>query len=170
MARFKAISTMRRRQNAELDADMIANIPDPADDPEMSLAQNRDAILLRRGLAQLSPAHAEALDLVYYHGKPIAEVAAILGIPEPTVKTRMFYARKKLAEVIQAELMQGASAHRTRAGTAKFFAVDAHPLSYAAMEKLILKRALSSDIRESRSKKPYKSRMIAKCYRISRSL
>jgi RNA polymerase sigma-70 factor (ECF subfamily) len=115
MARFKAISTMRRRQNLELDADVIANIPDPADDPEMSLAQNCDAILLRRGLAQLSPAHAEVLDLVYYHGKPIAEVAAILGIPEPTVKTRMFYARKKLAEIIQAELMQGASAHRTRA-------------------------------------------------------
>ena len=51
----------------------------------------------------MSPAHAEVLDLVYYHGKAIAEVAAI-GVPEPTVKTRMFYARKKLAEIIQAEL------------------------------------------------------------------
>jgi RNA polymerase sigma-70 factor, ECF subfamily len=100
---------MRRRQNVELDADTIANFPDPTDDPEMCLAQKRDASLLRKGLAQLSPAHAEVLDLVYYHGKAIAEVAAILGIPEPTVKTRMFYARKKLAEIIRAELSQGMS-------------------------------------------------------------
>jgi|SRR5436190_3276251 len=104
IARFKAISAMRRRQNVELDAETIANFPDPADDPEMCLAQKRDASLLRKGFAKLSPAHAEVLDLVYYHGKAVAEVAAILGIPEPTVKTRMFYARKKLAEIIQAEL------------------------------------------------------------------
>jgi len=103
MGRFKAISAMRRQQNAELDADTIANTPDPADDPESSLAQKCDAILLRNGLAQLSPAHAEVLDLVYYHGKTIAEVATILSIPEPTVKTRMFYARKKLAEIMRAK-------------------------------------------------------------------
>jgi RNA polymerase sigma-70 factor (ECF subfamily) len=110
VARFKAISAMRRRQDAELDEDTIASIPDPAGDPELSLAQKHDAILLRKGLAQLSPAHAEVLDLVYYHGKSIAEVAAILSIPGATVKTRMFYARKKLAEIMQALLTQGASA------------------------------------------------------------
>ena len=106
VARFKAISAMRRRQDAELDDDTIAGIADPADDPEISLAQKHDAILLRKGLAQLSPAHAEVLDLVYYHGKSIAEVAAILSIPEATVKTRMFYARKKLAEIMQAKPTQ----------------------------------------------------------------
>jgi RNA polymerase sigma-70 factor (ECF subfamily) len=103
VARFKAISAMRRRQDAELDDETIAGITDPAADPETGLAQKHEAILLRRGLAQLSPAHAEVLDLVYYHGKSIAEVAAILSIPEATVKTRMFYARKKLAEIVQAE-------------------------------------------------------------------
>jgi RNA polymerase sigma-70 factor (ECF subfamily) len=115
MARFKAISAMRRPQTAELDADMIANTPDPADDPEMSLAQKRDATLLRKGLAQLSPAHAEVLDLVYYHGKTVAEAAAILSVRGPTVKTRMFYARKKLAEIVQGEFMQARPL--ARAGT-----------------------------------------------------
>src|SRR3954462_14214481 len=62
IARFKGISAMRRRQKVELDADTIANFPDPADDPEMCLAQKRDASLLRKGIAQLSPAHAEVLD------------------------------------------------------------------------------------------------------------
>ena len=101
MARFKALSAMRRRTNVELDADKMANIPDPADDPEVTLQHKRDAELLRRGLLQLSPAHAEVMDLVYYHGKAVAEVAAILGIAEGTVKTRMFYARKRLAALLQ---------------------------------------------------------------------
>jgi RNA polymerase sigma-70 factor (ECF subfamily) len=105
MARFKAISAMRRRQTVELDPDTLANIPDSADDPETSLAHKSDAALLRKGLAQLSATHAEVLDLVYYHGKSVSEVADVLGIPEATVKTRMFYARKKLAEI-----MHGASA------------------------------------------------------------
>jgi RNA polymerase sigma-70 factor, ECF subfamily len=40
--------------------------------------------------------------LVYYHEKSVEEVAAIVGIPEATVKTRMFYARKKLGELLKA--------------------------------------------------------------------
>ena len=46
-------------------------------------------------LAGLSPAHGEVIDLVYYHEKSVSEVAEILAIPEATVKTRMFYARKR---------------------------------------------------------------------------
>jgi RNA polymerase sigma-70 factor (ECF subfamily) len=49
----------------------------------------------------LSPAHAEVIDLVYYHGKSVREAADIIGISEATVKTRMFYARKKLTQVVQ---------------------------------------------------------------------
>ena len=46
--------------------------------------------------------HREIIDLVYYHEKSVQEVAKIVGIPENTVKTRMFYARKKLAEMLKA--------------------------------------------------------------------
>jgi len=56
--------------------------------------------LMRACLAELSPEHREVMDLVYYHEKSVREVARIIGIPEPTVKTRMFYARKKLAELV----------------------------------------------------------------------
>ena len=41
--------------------------------------------------------------MVYYHEKSVEEVAEIVGIPEATVKTRMFYARKKLAELLKAQ-------------------------------------------------------------------
>jgi DNA-directed RNA polymerase specialized sigma24 family protein len=56
--------------------------------------------LVRRALMRLSPEHREVIDLVYYHEKSVDEVAHILDVPPATVKTRMFYARKKLAELV----------------------------------------------------------------------
>jgi RNA polymerase sigma-70 factor (ECF subfamily) len=50
----------------------------------------------------LSPVHREIIDLVYYHEKSIDEVAEIVGVPPNTVKTRMFYARKQIAELMAA--------------------------------------------------------------------
>jgi RNA polymerase sigma-70 factor (ECF subfamily) len=44
---------------------------------------------------RLSPEHREIIDLVYYHEKSVDERAQIIGIPAATVKTRMFYARRK---------------------------------------------------------------------------
>jgi RNA polymerase sigma-70 factor (ECF subfamily) len=57
---------------------------------------------LRRCLGGLSRDHREIIDLVYYHEKSVQDVAEIVGIPEGTVKTRMFHARKKLAEMLAA--------------------------------------------------------------------
>ena len=57
---------------------------------------------MRECLTGLSREHREIVDLVYYHEKSVAEVAEIVGIPENTVKTRLFYARKKLAELLKA--------------------------------------------------------------------
>jgi DNA-directed RNA polymerase specialized sigma24 family protein len=37
------------------------------------------ADLLRHSLARLSPEHGEVIDLVYFHGKSIKEVAEIVG-------------------------------------------------------------------------------------------
>ena len=58
--------------------------------------------MIRQCLAGLSAQHREIVDLVYYHDKSVEEVAQIVGIPENTVKTRMFYARKRLAELLKA--------------------------------------------------------------------
>jgi DNA-directed RNA polymerase specialized sigma24 family protein len=56
--------------------------------------------LLRHSLARLSPEHGEVIDLLYFHGKSVKEVAEIVGIATATVKTRMFCARKKLADFV----------------------------------------------------------------------
>jgi RNA polymerase sigma-70 factor (ECF subfamily) len=74
----------------------------PASRPEDRVAGRKAGELLQAGLEKLSPEHREIIDLVYYHEKSVEEVAEIVGIPENTVKTRMFYARKKLAELLEA--------------------------------------------------------------------
>ena len=102
IARYKALSARRRRPDAELDENIASRVADPADDPEVVLQKKARAELLRHSLARLSPEHGEVIDLVYFHGKSVKEVAAIVGIAEATVKTRMFYARKKLADFVAA--------------------------------------------------------------------
>jgi RNA polymerase sigma-70 factor, ECF subfamily len=100
IARYKTLSARRRRIDAELDEEVPVIIADPADDPELVLQKKNRAEVLRQSLARLSPEHGEVIDLVYYHGKSVKEVAEIIGIAEATVKTRMFYARKKLAALV----------------------------------------------------------------------
>jgi RNA polymerase sigma-70 factor (ECF subfamily) len=100
IARYKALSARRRRTDAELDEKIEGTIADPADDPEVVLDKKNRGELLRQALANLSPEHSEVIDLVYYHQKSVDEIAWIVGVPSATVKTRMFYARKKLAELI----------------------------------------------------------------------
>src|SRR5258707_11083426 len=101
IARHKALSARRRRTDAELDDELASSLVDPADDPELVLQKKNQAEVVRQSLARLSLEHGEVIDLVYYHGKSVKEVAEIVGISEATVKTRMFYARKKLAELVE---------------------------------------------------------------------
>ena len=101
IARFKALSALRRKPEYELDEETAEAIEDHSDDPEVTLAKKDKGALLREALSALSAEHREVIDLVYYHEKSVEEVARIVDIPEATVKTRMFYARKKLSEFLK---------------------------------------------------------------------
>ena len=101
IARFKALSVLRRKPEEELDEETAGAIEDHSDDPEIALAKKDKGSVLRECLTKLSAEHREIIDLVYYHEKSVEEVAGIVGIPEATVKTRMFYARKKLSELLK---------------------------------------------------------------------
>jgi RNA polymerase sigma-70 factor (ECF subfamily) len=100
IARFKALNALQRRPMEELDDDKAGAIEDQADDPEIALAKKDKAAVLRACLLKLSAEHREIVNLVYYQHKSVEDVAGIVGIPEATVKTRMFYARKKLSELL----------------------------------------------------------------------
>jgi RNA polymerase sigma factor (sigma-70 family) len=73
-----------------------ANTPE-----EVVLNRDRSA-QLRICVARMSRDHREILDLVYYQEKSVEEVAEVIQMPKSTVKTRMFYARKRLAQLLSA--------------------------------------------------------------------
>jgi len=100
IARYKALAARRRRTDAELDEHIEATVADTSDDPETALAKKTRNEVLRRALTRLSSEHRQIIDLVYYHEKSVEEAAQILQVPAATVKTRMFYARKKLAVLV----------------------------------------------------------------------
>ncbi len=101
IARFKALSHVRRRKEESLDDDYAASLVDQADDPEIDVAKRDKGLALRKCLEALSTEHREMIDLVYYHEKSVEEVAQIVGVPAATVKTRLFYARQKLSEILK---------------------------------------------------------------------
>jgi RNA polymerase sigma-70 factor, ECF subfamily len=103
IARNKALSMLRRRSNEELDDEVAEFIEDPSDNPEVAMLKSQRASVLQDCLTQLSPAHREIVDLVYYHEKSVEEVAEIISVPANTVKTRMFYARKRIGELMAAK-------------------------------------------------------------------
>jgi RNA polymerase sigma-70 factor (ECF subfamily) len=103
IARHKVLSLLRARTNEPLDDEVAESIEDPADTPEMSMQREQRRALVHDCLTQLSATHREIVDLVYYHGKKIEEAASLLGVPLNTVKTRMFYARKRIGELIAAK-------------------------------------------------------------------
>jgi RNA polymerase sigma-70 factor, ECF subfamily len=102
IARYKALSALRRRGDEALGDQALIEIPDGADDPEIALQKKDDAERMREALAALPSNHRQVIDLVYYHGKTIKEVGEVLSIPAATVKTRMFYARRRLAQELTA--------------------------------------------------------------------
>jgi RNA polymerase sigma-70 factor (ECF subfamily) len=101
MARNKALAIRRRRSDAAYDEDKASLIADEADTPEVTAQKSDKSRALRTCIAALSPEHREVIDLVYYQEMSVSEVSRVLGVAENTVKTRMFYARKRLSEMLR---------------------------------------------------------------------
>ena len=101
IARFKALTALRQRRHEDIDQEEMLDIVDEGGTPEDMLDRSNRSEILRACVAKLSPAHREIINLVYYHEKSVEEVGQIIGIPQSTVKTRMFYARKQLGELLK---------------------------------------------------------------------
>jgi RNA polymerase sigma-70 factor (ECF subfamily) len=101
VARRAAIDAARARQArpSEVTATDLATLP--------ALPAGRDDIdrlitgmTVRQALTCLTPDHRQVLYEIYYRGHTAREAATTLGIPEGTVKSRMFYALRALAAAI----------------------------------------------------------------------
>jgi RNA polymerase sigma-70 factor (ECF subfamily) len=62
-----------------------------------------DALVLRQALNALSPEHREVVVMHEVEGMRYKEIGEILGIPEGTVKSRLYHAVQKLRQSLTAE-------------------------------------------------------------------
>jgi RNA polymerase sigma-70 factor (ECF subfamily) len=98
IAHHKALDAVRRRGHATVPFDDLAqrlpHDPDPADE----LVRAEDRSTFERAIGALSPEHRTVLQLMFGFECSQAEIAAIVGCPVATVKTRAFYAKRRLRE------------------------------------------------------------------------
>ena len=63
-----------------------------------------DAEQVHRGLLALSRPHREVLTLFFLEDLSVEDVAAVLGVPSGTVKSRLHYAKLALRKVLEGEM------------------------------------------------------------------
>jgi RNA polymerase sigma-70 factor, ECF subfamily len=100
ITRNKALDIIRRSPLKPFEQIESVTMEDETDGPEVAVQKKQAASVLSGAFRNMSAADREIIDLVYYHESSINEVARILNIPKGTVKTRMFYARKRLSALL----------------------------------------------------------------------
>lgn len=99
IARLQALSARRRRYPAVVPLDENA----AKDDSGVFKIVERDfeAHSVRVALRQLPTEQRETLELIFYHELSGTEAAAILGVPEGTVKSRLNRAKTTLRRLLR---------------------------------------------------------------------
>jgi RNA polymerase sigma-70 factor (ECF subfamily) len=95
VARNEALGMIRSRRNGTaVDPDAVWD----AETPHSSLERKDEGAVVRSALAGLRQEYREVIILREYDGLSYAEIAAVTGDTESSVKSRLFKARKAIAE------------------------------------------------------------------------
>jgi RNA polymerase sigma-70 factor (ECF subfamily) len=76
-------------------------MPEVNDSPEELAQTGETKRWIRQGLKSLSTEHRAVLELVFYQGLSLNEVAEVCNCPLGTVKSRLSYARQHLRGVLR---------------------------------------------------------------------
>jgi RNA polymerase sigma-70 factor, ECF subfamily len=110
IARHRTLNAVRNKTLHIAPLEEAEEVPDEADTAETELDHTTIVRALKVALDKLSPEHREVIELSFFHDLSHKEVAEITNCPENTVKTRMFYAKKRLEPLLAALAAKGALA------------------------------------------------------------
>lgn len=106
VAHRRSVDHIRReeakRRRAEREANLAHSVPD-VDEMAMALVA---AERVRAAVDELPAEQREAIHLAYFRGRTYREVAAELGIPEGTAKSRLRLGLRRIADVLEAQGME----------------------------------------------------------------
>jgi RNA polymerase sigma-70 factor (ECF subfamily) len=89
-----------RHESQPISEAMEETLAAPEPLPEERLQTDEQAQWVRQGLQSLSANHRAVLELVFYQGLSLIEVARVCKCPVGTVKSRLSYARQHLRGVL----------------------------------------------------------------------
>jgi RNA polymerase sigma-70 factor, ECF subfamily len=97
----RALKSLERRRNASAQDVIVATITAPSGSLLDTLSQGAEVHnWVDVALTHLSPEHRMVLELAYFLGLSCEEIAEVVRCPVGTVKTRMFYGRERLRQVL----------------------------------------------------------------------
>jgi RNA polymerase sigma factor (sigma-70 family) len=99
----KVIDTHRKRGRV----DLTDEVPEPDEleaSAEEGLAAAQEAGHLRFCMGRLSDDHRSAISLAFYEDMTCAQIAEVAGVPEGTIKSRLFHARKLLQHCLSGRI------------------------------------------------------------------
>jgi RNA polymerase sigma-70 factor (ECF subfamily) len=101
IAHHKAMKALGRSANKPLPMLTVPHAEaSDQDNPEGMMTHQELGHTLTRALSTLSPEQRAVVELTFYHEYSYQEIAEIVGCPVNTVKTRMFHARRRLAQCL----------------------------------------------------------------------
>ena len=104
IAAHYCIDQQRRRRLPTLDLDVLPeeDVPDPYPNPEHEVGRIEETEAMQHLLANLSSQDRAAIILRYWYDFSEEEISQSLSISVSAVKSRLFRARRQLAEIYQA--------------------------------------------------------------------
>lgn len=103
----KRVRSLSAPSGAGFDDDRDFEIADLDSQPAEDLLQNERALEFWKAFKSLSARDREMLALRHFQELSYLQIASTLGIPEGTVMSRLFHARRRLREKLSPELFQG---------------------------------------------------------------
>lgn len=106
VARNRAIDLLRRGSREQFHDDerttsFEERIADPDPDPSEQLWSRTIAVRVRAAVQELTEPQREVIELAYFRGMTQSQMAAHLGIPLGTIKTRVRTALRRLSEILE---------------------------------------------------------------------
>ncbi len=102
----KSIDVMRRRGRVSL-TDETPEVEDDSPDAVACLAAGEEAEHVHYCLGTLKDDHRSAITLAFFQDMTYGEIAEVEGVPEGTVKTRIFHAKKLLLRCLSGRVERG---------------------------------------------------------------
>ena len=91
----------RQKRRGEIDVDSVPHLTSSDADPEKALVDEEIKRAVREAIFKLPPEQQDVVILVDINGLKYVEAAEILGVPVGTVMSRLYYARRKLAQMLK---------------------------------------------------------------------